>query len=146
MKVFLREKKLTKGRRSLYLDFYPPIPHPETRKPTRREHLKLFIYEKPKAEIERDHNKETKNLGESLRSRRQLEIQSGYYGFLTSHNSKKSFTAFLTDSLKISEKLLQRVITKAMFRSEITSEPLPERPARLLMSMNIFAGVSRIFF
>lgn len=85
---------MTKGRRSLYLDFYPPIPHPETRKPTRREHLKLFIYEKPKTEIERDHNKETKNLGESLRSRRQLEIQSGYYGFLTSHNSKKSFTAF----------------------------------------------------
>jgi hypothetical protein len=49
MKVFLREKKLSKGRRSLYLDFYPPIPHPETRKPTRREHLKLYIYEKPKS-------------------------------------------------------------------------------------------------
>ncbi len=97
MKVFLREKKLSKGRRSLYLDFYPPIPHPETRKPTRREHLKLYIYEKPKTETEKDHNKETKILGETLRARRQLEIQSGYYGFLTAHNSKKSFIAFFED-------------------------------------------------
>lgn len=94
MKVFLREKKLSKNRRSLYLDFYPPIPHPETRKPTRREHLKLYIYERPKTETERDHNKETKILGETIRSQRQLDIQSGYYGFLTARNSKKSFTAF----------------------------------------------------
>ena len=97
MKVFLREKKMTKGRRSLYLDFHPPILHPETRKPKRREHLKLFIYEKPKTELERDHNKETKFLGETLRSQRQLEIQSGYYGFLTVRNSKKSFIAFFDD-------------------------------------------------
>jgi len=62
-------------------DFYPPILHPETRKPTRREHLKLFIYEKPKTDLERDHNKETKIPGETPRSKRQLEIQSGYYGF-----------------------------------------------------------------
>lgn len=88
---------MTKGRRSLYLDFYPPIPHPETRKPTRREHLKLYIYEKPKTETEREHNKETKILGETLRSQRQLEIQSGYYGFLTAHNSKKNFIAFFED-------------------------------------------------
>jgi len=70
MKVFLREKKLANGRRGLYLDFYPPIPHPETRKPIRREHLKLYIYERPKTEIERDHNKETKILGETISSQR----------------------------------------------------------------------------
>ena len=91
---------MTKGRRSLYLDFYPPILHPETRKSTRREHLKLFIYEKPKTELERDHNKETKIIGETLRSQRQLEIQSGYYGFLTAHNSKKSFIAFFEDFIE----------------------------------------------
>ena len=100
MKVFLREKKMTKGRRSLYLDFYPPILHPETRKPTRREHLKLFIHEKPKTELEREHNKETKLIGETLRSKRQLEIQSGYYGFLTAHNGKKSFIAFFEDFIE----------------------------------------------
>jgi len=91
---------MTKGRRSLYLDFYPPIPHPETRKPTRREHLKLYIYEKPKTDLERNHNKETKILGETLRSRRQIEIQNGYYGFMTAHNSKKSFVAFFDDFIE----------------------------------------------
>ena len=91
---------MTKGRRSLYLDFYPPILHPETRKPTRREHLKLFIHEKPKTELEREHNKETKLIGETLRSKRQLEIQSGYYGFLNAHNGKKSFIAFFEDFIE----------------------------------------------
>ena len=30
-KVTLRQKKISKGRQSLYLDFYPAIPHPETK-------------------------------------------------------------------------------------------------------------------
>ncbi len=81
-KVFLREKKLKHGKRSLYLDFYPPIINPNTRTPTRREHLKLTIYERPKTEIEKNHNKETKLIGEHIRARRQLEIQAGDYGFL----------------------------------------------------------------
>jgi integrase len=93
-KVFLREKKISKGRKSLYLDFYPPIMHPETRKPTRREHLKLYIYERPKTENEKEHNKETKMLGDAVRSQRQLDIQSGYYGFLSARNSRKNFIAF----------------------------------------------------
>lgn len=52
-KVFLREKKIKHDKRSLYLDFYPPVIHPKTRKPTRREHLKLYVYERPKTETEK---------------------------------------------------------------------------------------------
>ena len=73
-KVFLREKKLKNGKRGLYLDFYPPIVNHATQKPTRREHLGLYIYERPKNELERDFNKETKMLGENIRSKRQLEL------------------------------------------------------------------------
>ena len=47
-KVTLRQKKISKGRQSLYLDFYPAIPHPETGEPTRREFLGLYIFDKPK--------------------------------------------------------------------------------------------------
>jgi len=36
-KVTLREKKIKKGMKSLYLDFYPAINNPDTGKPTRRE-------------------------------------------------------------------------------------------------------------
>ena len=70
-KVSLRQKKISKGRKSLYLDFYPPIPHPETGEPTRREFLGLYIYEKPKTPIDKQHNTETLQIGESIRQKRE---------------------------------------------------------------------------
>lgn len=70
-KVKLRDKKISKGRKSLYLDFYPPIPHPETGEPTRREFLGLYIYEKPKTPIDKLHNTETLKIGESIRQKRE---------------------------------------------------------------------------
>ncbi|MDW7691476.1 site-specific integrase [Flammeovirgaceae bacterium SG7u.111] len=71
IKVSLRQKKISKGRESLYLDFYPPIPHPETGKPTRREFLGLYILEKPKTPIDKQQNKEQLALGESIRQKRE---------------------------------------------------------------------------
>ncbi|MBT8245644.1 MAG: site-specific integrase [Winogradskyella sp.] len=70
-KVSLRQKKISKGRKSLYLDFYPPIPHPETGEPTRREFLGLYIYEKTKIPIDKQHNTETLKIGESIRQKRE---------------------------------------------------------------------------
>lgn len=70
-KVSLRQKKISKGRKSLYLDFYPPIPHPETGEPTRREFLGLYIYEKAKTPIDKQHNIETLKIGESIRQKRE---------------------------------------------------------------------------
>lgn len=91
IKVFLREKKLKHNKKGLYLDFYPPIIHPERTKPTRREHLRLYVFERPKTEAEKDHNKETRLLGESIRSKRQLEFQAGVYGFVSIRNKRKDF-------------------------------------------------------
>ena len=70
-KVSLRQKKISKGRKSLYLDFYPPIPHPKTGEPTRREFLGLYIYEKAKTPIDKQHNTETLKIGESIRQKRE---------------------------------------------------------------------------
>lgn len=42
-KVTLRMKPISGNRQTLYLDYYPPIPHPVTGKLTRREFLGLFI-------------------------------------------------------------------------------------------------------
>lgn len=84
----------------MYLDYYPPIVHPETRKPTRREHLRLYVYERPRNEFEKEHNKETRLLGEAVRAERQLDVQSGYYGFLTARNNRKSFVAFVEDFIE----------------------------------------------
>lgn len=70
-KVALRQKKISKSRKSLYLDFYPPIPHPETGEPTRREFLGLYIFEKPKSPFDKTHNKETLKIGQSIRQKRE---------------------------------------------------------------------------
>lgn len=71
IKVSLRQKKISKGRKSLYLDFYPPIPHPETGQQTRREFLGMYILEKPKNPIDKLHNAEMLRTGEGIRQQRE---------------------------------------------------------------------------
>ena len=45
--VSLLRREITRGRLSLYLDFYPAIRNPETMKMTRREYLGIYIYARP---------------------------------------------------------------------------------------------------
>jgi integrase len=83
IKVKLRQKAISKNRQSLYLDFYPEIPHPETGEPTRREFLKLYLFDKAKSPIDKQHNKETLQLAEQIRQKRENhlnkpEIYTGY--------------------------------------------------------------------
>ncbi len=83
IKVKLREKKISGNRLSLYLDFYPAIPHPETGEPTRREFLGLYLFDKAKNPIDKQHNKETLQLAEQIRQKRENhlnkpEIYTGY--------------------------------------------------------------------
>jgi len=70
-KVKLRKKSISKGRKSLYLDFYPPIPHPETDNLTRREFLGLYILEKTKTPNDKQHNTETLDIAEQIRQKRE---------------------------------------------------------------------------
>ncbi|SRR6266498_902819 len=82
IKVSLRRKAISGNRYSLYLDFYPAITHPETGKLTRREFLGQYLYAKPKSEPDKQYNKETLALAESIRSKRQIDLQQEEYGFL----------------------------------------------------------------
>jgi integrase len=82
-KVTLRQKPISKNRNSLYLDFYPPIIDQATGKPTRREFLGFYLFDKPKSPIDKDHNKETLAVAESIKQKRQNildkpEIYTGY--------------------------------------------------------------------
>lgn len=70
-KVTLRQKSISKGRFSLYLDFYPAILHPKTGKPTRREFLNLYIFQKPKTSIDKQHNAETTRIAESIKQKKE---------------------------------------------------------------------------
>src|SRR5574343_494352 len=71
IKVTLRKKPISKGRYSLYLDFYPAIPHPKTGKPTRREFLNLYISQKPKTSIDKQYNTETLKIGENIKQKKE---------------------------------------------------------------------------
>ncbi len=78
--VTLRNKKLAKGKLSLYLDYYPEIINPKTGKPTRREFLKLQIFENPRNELEREHNSTQVQLAEQIRAKRLIDIRNKEYG------------------------------------------------------------------
>lgn len=92
-KVRLRKKPISKGRYSLYLDFYPPITIPNSEKTTRREFLKLSIYVKPKDAIQKQENKQTLLLAEQIRLKRDNEI-----------NKPEVYTPFELDQLKAQER------------------------------------------
>jgi integrase len=74
IKVSLRQKKISKGRASLYLDFYPQIIHPSTGKPTRREFLGSYIIEKPSNNNDKLKNSQTLLIAEQIRHRRENEL------------------------------------------------------------------------
>ncbi len=94
VKVSLRSKKISKGRKSLYLDFYPAIKNPETGKESRREFLGMYIFEKPKEALDKQHNQQTKGKAESIRAIRQLEMNNGTYGFNSDAKKKKDFLEY----------------------------------------------------
>jgi integrase len=92
-KVKLRQKAISGNRHSLYLDFYPPIPHPETGEPTRREFLGLYLNDKIKTPLDKQHNKETLQLGEQIRQKRENNL-----------NKPEIYTGYEKEQLKIRER------------------------------------------
>jgi len=91
-KVTLRQKAINNGRKSLYLDFYPPIINAETGKPTRREFLGLYIFDKPKNPIDKKHNTETLLIAESIKQKRQNHF-----------DKPEIYNAFEKEQLRIKE-------------------------------------------
>jgi integrase len=94
VKVSLRHKSISQGRQTLYLDFYPAIVNPGTGKLTRREFLGLYIYDKAKTPVDRKHNKEIWELAENIKAKRQLEIEKGKYGFLSTNKRDADFVQY----------------------------------------------------
>lgn len=97
VKVSLRRKPMNGGKQSLYLDFYPAIQHPDTGKQTRREFLRLHIWDKPKNDIEKNHNKETLGLAENIAAKRQIAVQNLQYGFLSTEKQERDFVEYFEE-------------------------------------------------
>ena len=71
--VRLRERKLNKGDVSLYLDIY-------INGKRRYEFLKLYL-KKEASKTDREQNRQTLSLANSIKAKRQIEIQNNEYGF-----------------------------------------------------------------
>ena len=100
IKVNLRQKEISGNRQSLYLDFYPAIPHPETGEPTRREFLGLYLFDKSKNPIDKQHNKETLQLAEQIRQKKENHL-----------NKPEIYTGYEKEQLKIKEQGEQNFVT-----------------------------------
>ena len=73
---------------SLYLAFQTPG------KKVRYQWLELYIYESPKTNLEKEHNKETTKLAESIKAKRTLDFQTTKNGFVSAERGKIDFLQY----------------------------------------------------
>jgi len=81
MTITVREKQLSSGKKSLYLDIYSDGKR-------RYEFLKLYLTGNSKQD------KETRKLAENIRAKRQLEFASNAHGFTAPFQKKADFMAY----------------------------------------------------
>lgn len=93
-KVKIRSYPISQGRRSLQLDYYPPIRNPETNKLVRMETLGMYIFDKPQTAFQREHNTATLAQAEAIRGMRQQSVINEEFGFLDKTKLKADFLAF----------------------------------------------------
>ena len=108
MKVHLRQRKQTKdGSISLFLEIYKgTITSSEGKVKNLRdyEYLNLYLIDKAKTPIDKQNNKDTLHLAESIKAKRELEIKNGLYGFTNEFKQSTNFIDYFKDQ---TEKRLQ---------------------------------------
>ncbi len=87
MAVKLRRRALANGKISLYLDAY----NGEERT---YEFLRLYLYKRPKDELEKQHNKEVQQTAEHLRAKRELQLSTQRNGLTPALKTKVNFLTY----------------------------------------------------
>lgn len=85
----LSEKSKQSGKKQMSTLYLSYIPRPGAK--VQYEWLNLRIFENPKTNTEKDHNKETMLLAESIRAKRLLDMQTSIHGFVSTVKGKISF-------------------------------------------------------
>ena len=100
MKVHIRQRKQSKaGSISLFLEIYKgttTTPEGKVKNLRDYEYLNLYLIDKPKTPIEKQGNKDTLQLAESIRAKRELEIKNGLYGFANEFKQSTNFIDYFT--------------------------------------------------
>lgn len=104
MKVHLRQRKQTKsGSISLFLEIYKGTTttlEGKTKNLRDYEYLNLYLIDKPKTPIDKQHNKDTLQLAESIKAKRELEIKNGLYGFVNDFKQSTNFIDYFRGQME----------------------------------------------
>ena len=93
--VALRKRKIKNGTMfSFYLDYYPHLRDEVTMKTVRHESLGIYIYAKPKNQMQRNHNKLLTEKAEGILCERYRHIVNGRYDFFDKEMMKGDFLAY----------------------------------------------------
>jgi integrase len=104
MKVHLRQRKQTKnGNISLFLEIYKGSTTSSDGKVKNirdYEYLNLYLIYNPKTPIDKQHNKDTLQLAESIKAKRELEIKNGLYGFSSEFKQSTNFIDYFKEQME----------------------------------------------
>ena len=102
-KVTVRQRKLAKGKVSLYLDYYPAIRHPRTGRMTRREYLGIYIYANPTERFQQEYNRSMMKKAELIKCRRTESVINEQFGFLDRAKGRESFLDYFEKQMQENE-------------------------------------------
>lgn len=101
MKVHLRQRKQSKdGKISLYLEIYKGTTKTaggSVKGLRDYEYLNLYLIDKARNPIDKQHNKDTLALAESVKAKRELEIKNGLYGFTSDFKTNTNFIDYFKE-------------------------------------------------
>jgi integrase len=104
MKVHLRKRQHSKtGSISLFLEIYKGTTTSSDGKVKNLrdyEYLNLYLIDKPKTPIDKQSNKDTLQLAESIKAKRELEIKNGLYGFTNEFKQSTNFIDYFTEQME----------------------------------------------
>ena len=94
--VKLREKRLSNGGMSLYLDIY-------RNGKRHKEYLKLYLID-AKTPAEKEQNRQTLATAQAIKSKRLIEIQNGEYSFTRQFKDDTPFLEYFREMVEEREK------------------------------------------
>lgn len=93
-KVSIRKKAITDGRESLFLEFSPALIDMKTMRRVFKEHLHIYIHQKPKNHQQKEYNRKMMERAEGIRAIRVQQILNNEYRFLDKTTMKGSFMEY----------------------------------------------------
>lgn len=109
VKVTLRRYDISKGRQSLFLQYYPPVRNSTTMKMMHKEMLGIYIYKKPKNEAESSHNKICLQTASAVEAQRKVSIMNDNFGFFDKERLKEDFLEYFAALTRKKDQKWERV-------------------------------------